>query len=121
MAVRAGLVTYPARGVVKVVWSGLLNGDTGDFQGLMGYPDKAVSVKGTFGAAGSVSIQGTNDAGTTADIINDSRGEANPLTFTAQDMRQVLENPEGVRPIVTAGDGTTSLTVTLISSNVSRG
>ena len=120
MATRNALITYPQRGVIKVEWTGLLNGDQGDYQSLGNYPDKTISVRGTFGAGGSVSIQGTNDGGTTSDTINDSRGEGNALTFTAQDMRTILENPQAIRPNVTAGDGTTSLTVTMYCQNLSR-
>ena len=116
MAVRNATVTNVAKGVVKVEWSGLLNGDTGRAEDLTRYPDRTVQLKGTFGAGGSVNVEGSNDGGTTYHILNDSRGEGNPLTLTAADMRQILENPGLIRPNVTAGDGTTNLTLIIVAS-----
>lgn len=121
MAVRAALVTYPQRGVVKVEWSGLLNGDTGAPEDLSRYPDKTMQLKGTFGAGGSVNIEGSNDGGSTYHILNDTRGEGNALTLTAADTRMVLENPAAIRPNVTAGDGTTNLSVIIVASTMARG
>lgn len=113
MATRQALTTQPVRGVLKVVWSGLLNGDQGSSEDLSDYPDQSVQITGTFGVGGSVNIEGSNDGSTFA-ILNDSRGEGNALTLTAADLRQILEGVVGrVRPNVTAGDGSTNLVVTL--------
>lgn len=117
MAVRNATVYNIGPGVVKVEWTGLLNGDTGRAEDLTRYPDKTAQVKGTFGAGGSVNIEGSNDGGTTFAILNDSRGEGNPLTLTATDLRLILENAGLIRPNVTAGDGTTNLTVTIIAAS----
>src|SRR3990170_6577208 len=102
MAVKAASVTFPQKGVCKVSWSALANGDTGNVQDLSRYPDRTVQVLGTFGVGGSVNVEGSNDGGTTFAILNDSRGEGNPLTITAADMRTILESPAGIRPNVTA-------------------
>jgi hypothetical protein len=106
------------RGLLEVTWPNMLNGDTGlPFQDGADFGDKTITVRGTFGAAGSVSLRGTDSADATAvtgwDILNDSRGGANPITFTARGTKVVLENPDRIAPHVTAGDGTTSLTVVL--------
>lgn len=76
------------------------------------FSDFSIQVIGTFGVGGSVKMQGSNEAAPTnwADL-NDP--QANPLAFTAAKIEQVLENPRWIRPLVTAGDGTTSLTVLL--------
>ena len=116
MAVRNALVTNVGKGVIKVTWSGLLNGDQGRAEDLTRYPDRAAQLTGTLGAGGSVNVEGSNDGGTTYAILNDTRGEGNPITLTALDMRAVLENPALLRPNVTAGDGTTNLTLTIVAS-----
>lgn len=67
-----------------------------------------MQVAGTFGVGGSVNIEGSNN-GVAWAVLADPQG--NPLTFTAARIEQVLESPRFIRPIVTAGDGTTNLTV----------
>lgn len=79
--------------------------DAPDFQ------DRTVQITGTFGTGGSVTIQGSNDDGTTWATLTDPLG--NNLTFTAAGMKQITELPQYIRPFVTAGDGTTSLNVYL--------
>ena len=91
-------------------WSGLLNTDTGAPLDWTEYADRCLQVTGTFGAGGSCTIQGSND-GSNWSPLTDPQGNA--LTFTSQKIEQALELPRYVRPIVTAGDGTTSLVATL--------
>jgi hypothetical protein len=80
---------------------------------LFGAADRSVQVTGTFGAAGSLTIQGTNDLAQGAwATLNDPMGD--PLTFTAAGLSQVLECSLFIRWIITAGDGTTSLAVRLL-------
>lgn len=117
MATKAGTGVWVAKRVHKQTWSALANGDDGTWLTGAMLADKTVQVLGTFGAGGSISIEGSNDGGTTAAILNDSRGEGNPVTFTAADIRTILENPERIRPRVTAGDGTTSLSVIIVSES----
>ena len=59
---------------------------------------------------GSVTVEGSND-GVTFHALTDPQGT--PVTKTAAGMEVVEENPRYWRPRVTAGDGSTSLTVTL--------
>lgn len=80
--------------------------DTQDF------PDCSVQISGTFGAGGTLVIEGSNETTpTTWNTLNDPSGS--PLSFTAAGLKQILELTRWVRPRVTAGDGTTSLTVRL--------
>ena len=116
MAIRSAAVTWVGKHKAKVAWSGLLNGDTGDGQDLSRFRDAVVQVTGTLGAGGSVSIEGSNDGGTTYHVLNDSRGEGNALTFTALDTRAMNERPLLVRPNVTAGDGSTNFSVTVVAT-----
>lgn len=70
----------------------------------------SVQILGTFGVGGTVVIEGSND-GTNYVTLNDPAGAA--LSITAAGLKGIRENPAYIRPRVTAGDGTTSLTVTL--------
>lgn len=112
MAVRNHQQTWIQKGVSKTIWTGLLNGDTGLPQTGALLPDKSVQVSGTFGVGGSVSIKGSNDNATWF-TLTDPQGNA--LVFTAAGMEQISENPQHMMPEVTAGDGSTSLTVTIVS------
>lgn len=115
MATIQGVHVWIAKGVLKSTWASLLNGDVGSPLDAPNLPDKTVQIKGTFGTGGSINIEGSNDGGTTNHILNDSRGEGNPLTLTLADTRTINENPAQIRPNVTAGDANTSLTVIIIS------
>jgi hypothetical protein len=113
MATRNGTVTdvSPTGKTKLVTWTGLLNTDDGAPAEWVDYSDRCFQVTGTFGAGGSCTIQGSND-GTNWAALADPQGNA--LTFTSQRIEQALELPRYVRPLVTAGDGTTSLVVTLL-------
>ena len=110
--------------IQRIRWLALANGDTGGggvtgtLTELGNYSDRTVQVTGTFGAGGSVSIQGSNDGGTTWATLTDPQGVA--LTFTAAGLRQILELPFQIRPNVTAGDGTTSLNVYMMMRKDAR-
>jgi len=92
-------------------WANMANGDDGESIGFSQYTDKSVQVTGTFGAGGSVRIEGSNDGSNWA-VLTDPQG--NDLNITAAKIEMVTEATLYVRPRVTAGDGTTSLSVTLL-------
>jgi len=80
----------------------------GSIMSYTGAADRTVQVQGTFGVGGSISLQGSLD-GANWTILRDPQGTV--LTFTAAGLKAVLEGCPFVRPLVTAGDGSTSLTV----------
>lgn len=100
---------------IAIQWTGLLNGDDGGPMQMVDFADRSVQVSGTFGTGGSVSIEGSND-GTNYFVLSNPQGTA--LTLTAAGIKQVLELPRYLRPRVTAGDGTTNLTVTVCARRV---
>lgn len=112
MAIRNHTVARPEGddSVLLLGWSGLLLTDTGSAVQFAKYADRCIQVTGTFGAAGSVTLEGSNDGSSWFTLSKMSGG---PATFTAAGGSQILDNPLFVRPNVTAGDGTTDLTVTL--------
>lgn len=95
----------------KVVWGPMLNTDVGlPMDQLAGYADKSIQVEGTFGAGGSVAAEGAND-GSNFRSLTDPQGVA--IAITTASIKTITEAVLSVRPRVTAGDGTTSLTVTM--------
>lgn len=85
------------------------------------YADKTVHVYGTFGAAGSLTIQGSNkptEDGTTMATLH--KTDLSALTFTSAGIFIILENPLWLRALVTGGDVTTALIMSLVMSNPSR-
>ena len=119
MAVR-NPTTINRRLNIEVQWSGLLNGDNGAAFVVPPFYYATVTVRGTFGTGGSVTLKGTDYTDATAvtgwDPLHDSRGgtgSTNALTFTARGTNSLAESPSLMAPHVTAGDGTTNLTVTV--------
>lgn len=93
-------------------WLALADGDTVGWLTLPIKADKSVHVFGDFG--GTVTIQGSHEEVPTHPVtLNDSRGEGNPLTFTATDLRVVLEPVLKIRPF--PGTGVTATTVRLLA------
>jgi hypothetical protein len=114
MATRQHLTANLVGGTLRVTWSGLTKA-TDDVGSAVDAPDhtfKEVQVFGTFGAGGSVRIEGSLDGGTTWAALNDVQGNA--LNITSAAIERVQESTARVRPSVTAGDGTTDLTVVMI-------
>lgn len=96
----------------RINWSGLANGETGDAISVAEFADRSVQVSGTFGSGGTVVLEGSND-GTNWATLNDLQGDA--LSLSAAKIEGVSELTYQVRPRVTAGDGTTDITVTLFA------
>lgn len=97
---------------ILVTWTPLQNGDDGDAIPFSQYADKSVQVTGIFGAGGSVAFEGSND-GVNWSPLTDAQG--NDLNFTTAKIEQVVEITYRVRPRVVSGDGTTSVSVTLLA------
>lgn len=80
----------------------------GGAQDLAGFSDRSIVVTGTFGAGGTLVWEGSND-GTNYVTLTDPQGNA--LSITSAGVKAVTEAVIFARPRVTAGDGTTSLSV----------
>lgn len=92
---------------VGMRWA-LANGDDGSPWDTQDFPDWSVQISGTFGAGGTIVLEGSNQSTpTTWNTLSDPAGAA--LSFTAADLKQALQLTRWVRPRVTAGDGTTAL------------
>ncbi len=106
----------PIGGVVVVTWSGMQNGDVGDGVVSAMFADKSVQASGTFGVGGTAVLEGsTAVSGPSWALLNDPLG--NPINLTAvTQVKEVLENPYQIRPRISGGDGSTSMTVQLCMS-----
>lgn len=113
MANVAGTINQPSTGQILVVtWASMANGDVGITADYPRWADRNVQIFGTFGAGGSIKIEGSNN-GTNWVTLTDMAG--NSCVFTAAGVKMIQENVMWVRPSVTAGDGTTSLTAILVA------
>jgi hypothetical protein len=92
-------------------WLALANGDQGSAVELVNFADRTVQVTGTFGAGGSLTVEGSLD-GVTYGPLTDPQG--NNLVFTSGKLETISEVVRFIRPRVTAGDGTTALNVYLL-------
>jgi len=94
-----------------VTWTGLANGDDGTPLRMPAASDRSWQVGGTFGAGGTVLCEGSNE-GSNYVTLTDPQGNA--ISKTAAAIEQIEELTVYVRPRVSAGDGTTSINVTML-------
>lgn len=92
-------------------WEGFTtNGDVGDSVDTMGgYQDRSVQVLGDFGTSGAITIEGSNDGGTTWATLTD--GQGNDLVITAAKIEAIAEVTHAIRPRLSAGSGSIDLDV----------
>lgn len=98
------------------IWAALQNGDDGKPVSIPGAPDQTVQVFGTFGAGGTVIIEGSCER-TPVNYFPLVDPQGNPISFTEAGGELVLELVAHVRPRVTNGDSTTLLTMLLFSGS----
>lgn len=102
-------------GYVEAIWPAMANGDDGEATSkLTRYADKTVQAVGTFGAGGNAQLQGSND-GSNWVALKDFEGSLINITAVNQ-LYLVAESPKFVRPVITAGDGTTSITFIIVAA-----
>jgi hypothetical protein len=115
MATIAPTHAQPSGQTQMVTWAALTNTttDVGNAVELPYAKKLTVQIIGTFGTGGNLRFQGSND-GTNWAALNDVTGTA--LNFTVAGIEAAVELPRYLRPAITAGDGTTSLTCILCAS-----
>ena len=108
------------KGAYRVTWSGLgvaSSADSGAGVIVPGrYDSIQIQVLGTFAGA-TITIEGSNDGGTTWATLNDSRGEGNAMTFTAADLRKLNETPNQIRPTISAGSASNLSVVAILRAS----
>jgi len=102
---------YGNNNILLVSWLGLANGDEGEPFTLGQYADRSIHILGTFGAGGTVELHGSNNRSDYA-LLSDNQGDN--LSFLTGALSQILEITLDVKPVVTAGDGTTAINAYLL-------
>jgi len=97
---------------ITVTWTPLENGDTGEVLNNIANRYATVQVGGTFGAGGTIILQGSLDGSTWVTLQDPANAD---ISFTAAGMVTVRDMVKYIRPSVTAGDGTTALTCILLA------
>ena len=90
-------------------WPDMAAGDDGRAVEYAEFPDRSVQFSGTFGGA-SVSLRGSND-GINWQTLSDPVGGA--ICKSVPALSAITEVTRFVRPVVSGGDATTSITCTL--------
>lgn len=103
---------YDFNGVTVHKWDSMANGDVGAPVTMGRRNDKTVQIFGTPGIGGTVIMEGSLDGVNYAPLKNVFNGD---LSFTDDSIATITEVTTYIRPSVTAGDGTTSFTVLLLS------
>ena len=104
-------------GIIIATWAAMANGDTGVPIQFDAFADRSFQVTGTFGAAGSATLEGSNDNVNWFALRNP---QGTVIAQTAAGLVQVLELTLWVRPHVTAGDGTTALIAAMVGGRTIR-
>ena len=85
-------------------WEGFVaSADVGTSVGMGNYSDRSVQVLGTFTGSLEITIEGSNDGGTTWATLTDPQG--NNLVITAAKIEAITELVDKIRPRATAGSG----------------
>lgn len=100
------------KSVRKATWAAMALNDVGAPFPYIDFCDRSVQVFGTWGTGGNLQWQGSNDGGVNWAVIVDPQGNFDIISNRVVAAEMVCEL---VRPKVTAGDGTTSVTVVLIA------
>jgi hypothetical protein len=96
-----------------VTWSAIPNGQQGIGWSIGPFwATLTAQLTGTLGAGGSVTMEGSMD-NTNWGSLHQAGGTV--ATLTALGLVSIVELPLYIRPNVTAGDGTTALTVQLLA------
>ena len=116
MAVIGYTADNTVAGVRVITWASMAVSDTGTPFICAMYADRTVQVHGNFSVGGNVIMEGTNQP-TGPSIyatLNDPLG--NTVSISTAKVQQILENTFYIRPRISAGDASTSLTVRLLVS-----
>ena len=109
------LPTFESRGVNIYTWTPLVAANTtGTPIEVPGLSDRTVQIIGTFDSA-TVVIQGSND-GTNWATLTDPQGNA--ISKTAAAIEMISEVTRYIRPSISGGSGSESLTVILLAKRV---
>lgn len=108
-------VTAVVPGGATYTWGVLaVSGDIGDTQPVNNRTLASVQVDGGFGTGGTVVLEGSNDGTTWATLVNNA---GTSISCAAACFHGVRDQPRFVRPRLSAGTGSITLTVRLYLRN----
>lgn len=96
------LIPSQRQRVQGIKWETIGNADVGQAHEMAAWPDRTVQLFGTWAGA-TIVMEGSND-GTNWATLRDPAG--NNLSFTANGLKAILENPRYIRPSSSGGAGT---------------
>ena len=103
---------------LRVVWTPVTEADECVPVRLPWLADRTIQALGTFGSC-NVAVHGSNDGGVTYAALNDPTGTV--IDITAAGIKQVLENTEWTKPVVTTGSSQSiSIAMLFHASNPKR-
>ena len=104
-------VTRFSQNAVRITYANMAVDDVGVDIGKhwADFADRSVQVTGTFGGNGSVTVEVSNDGGSTYHAATDPQGNA--VTKTGAATEQIVEAGALTRPHVTIGDANTAIHV----------
>jgi len=110
------MITAGTVDVIAVQWGpGAKSGDT--FVPIISgsLVDHSIQVEGNFGVGTSVTLQGSNDAvsGTTGNYHSLTDPYGNTIAIQSASIKQSTEVTSWIKPAITSGDGSESLTITV--------
>ena len=115
MATRVAVQVVGDQRSVTTTWEGLVGAaDDGAAVSVAGFREITCQIIGNIGTGGVVSMQGSNDGGTTWVILEDKQGDV--VTFSAIGlMTSIQEFPLMIRPNASAGSGATDLDIIMVA------
>lgn len=117
MATRKPVVVALNDDAVRVTWSGIALSDACDaYAGLSEFADRSVQIEGDFGGA-ALALKGSND-GSNYQTLTDPLGSA--ISRTTAGLKQITEFTHAVNPVLSGGDGSTNLVVTIVAKRQRR-
>lgn len=97
--------------VAVVTWSGVLQGDTCSPVNLAHWADRSIEINGTPGSGGSIAVTGGNSG---TNYFNLKDVFQNVLSSLGTGVYQINELTGYLQPVLTGGDGTTSLNLVML-------
>jgi hypothetical protein len=97
----------------QVQWTPVASGDTCNAVSFPKHSDRSIQVSGTFSGGTSIAIQGTNEPAAT-NFVSLRGPDSVVIAFTAAGMKAVLENALFHAPLSSSGDGSQSVTITML-------
>ena len=105
----------------RFIWAGLRNGDDGEVISIPGAADVTVQmIVVAAGVGDALTFEGTLEELPATNFFTLRDGGDNRIIFIEADGEAVAPIAVGMRPRVTAGDGTTDLTAILLARSTMR-